>query len=196
MVSDRTKAQRVEEERAFAQGQLNRAREREGELAIVAGVDGELVLPRATDLPGRFVRKGELLAQVVDARSILVRAVVPQSDIALVRARTQQVDVRLAERVDTAVSATLLGIVPSAIRQLPSAALGPMGGGTVGVDPSDTEGRRTLQLWFQVDLQLPLQGQRLHLGERAHVRFDHGYEPIGVQWARQARQLFLSRLNV
>jgi putative peptide zinc metalloprotease protein len=196
MVSDRTKAQRVEEERAFAQGQLNRAREREGELAIVAGVDGELVLPRASDLPGRFVRKGELLAQVVDARSILVRAVVPQSDIALVRARTQQVDVRLAERVDTAVSATLLGIVPSAIRQLPSAALGPMGGGTVGVDPSDTEGRRTLQLWFQVDLQLPLQGERLHLGERAHVRFDHGYEPIGVQWARQARQLFLSRLNV
>ena len=194
--ADRVAAQKMDEERTLAQGQLRRARERESELSVVAAIDGELVLPRAPDLPGRFVRKGELLAHVVDAQSVLVRVVVPQSDISLVRDRTTHVDVRLADRIDRPVPATMLGVVPSASRELPSAGLGPLGGGPVAVDPSDSEGRKTVQLWFVVDVRLPLQGERLHVGERAYVRFSHGFEPLGVQWARRARQLFLSRLNV
>jgi putative peptide zinc metalloprotease protein len=29
-----------------------------------------------------------------------------------------------------------------------------------------------------------------------YVRFDHGWEPLAVQWARELRQLFLARFNV
>jgi putative peptide zinc metalloprotease protein len=36
----------------------------------------------------------------------------------------------------------------------------------------------------------------LHVGGRAYIRFHHGWEPIGFQWYRSARQLFLSHLNV
>jgi putative peptide zinc metalloprotease protein len=147
-------------------------------------------------MPGRYVKKGELLAHVVNVDAILVRAIVSQQDIDLVRNRTHRVDVRLAEHIAHPVQASLKRIVPSATDQLPSAALGTNGGGTAAVDPSDKEGRKTMQKWFQVDVELPQEDRRLHIGGRAYVRFDHGWEPLGLQWYRRARQLFLSRFNV
>jgi len=41
---------------------------------------------------------------------------------------------------------------------------------------------------------LPVPVERL--GSRVYVRFDHGREPLGWQWFRRIRQLFLRRLNV
>ena len=196
VVVDRVKAEIMEEERKFAQQTLERARERAGELAIKAKMEGEFVLPRAPDMPGRYVKKGELLAHVVNNQAIIVRAIVSQQDIDLVRNRTRRVDVRLAEHIADPVKASVKRIVPSAADQLPSAALGTQGGGTVAVDPSDKEGRKTVQKWFQVDVELPVEDRRLHVGGRAYLRFDHGWEPLGLQWYRRARQLFLARFNV
>jgi len=193
---DRVKAEMVEEERRFALQNLERARERAGELTISARAEGEFVMPRAPDMPGRFVKKGELLAHVVNVEAINVRAIVSQQDIDLVRNATRRVDVRFVEHLDAPVTSSLKRVVPSASDQLPSAALGTVGGGHAAVDPGDREGRKTLQKYFQVEVELPAENRRLHVGGRAYVRFDHGWEPLGFQWYRRARQLFLSRFNV
>ncbi len=193
---DRVKAEMVEEERRFALQNLERAHERAGELTIKARAEGEFVMPRAPDMPGRFVKKGELLAHVVNVDAIIVRAIVSQQDIDLVRNSARRVDVRLVEHIDAPVRGSLKRLVPSASDQLPSAALGTQGGGTAAVDPSDRDGRKTLQKYFQVDVALPTDHRQLHVGGRAYVRFDHGWEPLGFQWYRRARQLFLSRFNV
>jgi putative peptide zinc metalloprotease protein len=100
------------------------------------------------------------------------------------------------EHLDAPVRGALKRVVPSATDQLPSPALGTQGGGHVAVDPSDKDGRKTLQKYFQVDVELPAEDRKLHVGGRAYVRFDHGWEPLGFQWYRRARQLFLSRFNV
>ena len=147
-------------------------------------------------MPGRYVKKGELLAHVVDVDTVIVRAIVSQQDIDLVRNLHASVDVRLAERLADPVKASVKRIVPSASDQLPSAALGTQGGGSAAVDPGDKEGRKSVQKCFQVDVELPVDARRLHVGGRAYVRFDHGWEPLGFQWYRRARQLFLSRFNV
>jgi putative peptide zinc metalloprotease protein len=196
IVGDRVKAEMMAEERKFALQNLERARERAAELAIKAKTEGEFVLPRAPDMPGRHVKKGELLAHVVNLDATIVRAIVSQQDIDLVRNLTRRVEVRLAERIAHPVKASIKRIVPSASDQLPSAALGTRGGGIAAVDPGDKEGRRTVQKWFQVDVELPVEDRRLHIGGRAYLRFDHGWEPLGLQWYRRARQVFLSRLNV
>jgi putative peptide zinc metalloprotease protein len=196
LVGDRVKAEIMDEERKFALQNLERARERAGELSIRAKAEGEFVLPRAPDMPGRYVKKGELLAHVVNVDAIIVRAIVSQQDIDLVRNLTRRVDVRLAERLADPVKASVKRIVPSASDQLPSAALGTQGGGVAAVEPGDKEGRKTLQKWFQVDVELPVDARRMHVGGRAYLRFDHGWEPLGLQWYRRARQLFLSRFNV
>jgi putative peptide zinc metalloprotease protein len=196
VVNDRVRAEILAEEQRFASQNLERARERAGELAIKAKAEGEFVYPRASDAPGRFLKKGELLAHVVNTDAIIVRAVVSQQDIDLVRNATRGVDVRLAEHIPATIRATVKRVVPSATDQLPTAALGTQGGGTMAVDPSDKEGRKSVQRFFQVDVELPPADRALRVGGRAYVRFDHGWEPLGLQWYRRARQLFLARFNV
>jgi putative peptide zinc metalloprotease protein len=196
VVSDRVRAEIIDEERRFAAQSLERAQERARELVIKSKGEGEFVYPRAPDAPGRFLKKGELLGHVVNNDAIIVRAVVSQQDIDLVRSATRGVEIRLAEDLPGAIRASLRRVVPSATDQLPTAALGTQGGGAVPVDPSDRDGRKAMQRFFQVDVELPHDGRAPRVGGRAYVRFDHGWEPLGFQWYRRARQLFLSRFNV
>ena len=193
---DRVKAEIIREELLYVAQALARARERAAELVIRSHADGTFVAPLADDLPGRFVKQGELLAHVVDVSAITVRAVILQDNIDLVRQRTRQVEVRLAERVAETLAAVVKREVPGATERLPSTALGSEGGGRIAVDPKDTQGVKAIQKVFQVDLELPAPSRVINVGGRVHVRFDHGWEPLARQWYRHVRQLFLARFNV
>lgn len=193
---DLVKAAIIQEELAYARDQLDRTQRRLDDLVVRSRAAGQFVLPTPQDLPGRFVKQGEVLAHVVDRRRLTVRAVVPQADIDLVRTQDPGVEVRLAERVQARYRAAVARLVPSAVTELPHAALGTEGGGTVPIDPTDTQGVRTVQRVFQVDLSVPEEVGLIHAGERVHVRFTHGWAPLSDQWYRQIRQLFLSRFNV
>jgi putative peptide zinc metalloprotease protein len=195
-VKDRVKAEIIKEELTDVTENLARARERAGELTIRSRTDGTFVAPLAADLPGRFVKQGELLGHVVELGTITVRTVVSQAFIDLVRQQTREVQVRLAERLAETFPAVIRREVPGASEQLPSPALGSQGGGQVATDPLDKQGVRAIQKVFQVDLELPSPLQVVNVGGRVHVRFDHGWAPLGIQWYRQVRQLFLSRFNV
>jgi len=196
VVTDRVKAQILDEEMAYVRSKLARAKERSEELVVTAKADGRFVLPRAVDMQGRYLRKGQLVAHVVNLDTVTVRAVLPVEDVDLVRGGTRSVDVRLAERVGAPTVADVVRLVPGAGQHLPSPALGTTGGGLLAVDPSDASGQKTLQKFFEIELKLPPEGRTPHVGGRAYVRFHHGWEPIGFQWYREARQLFLSRFNV
>ena len=194
--TDRVKAQIVREERRYAEQNLARAHQRAAELTIVSRTDGTFVVAAPEDLPQRYVHKGDHLGYVVDLSTITVRAVVRQFDIDLVRHRARRIDVRLAEPLSQPVPATITRIVPGATENLPSSALGSLGGGEVTIDPTDTHGVRALDKLFQVDLTLPSTVHVVDVGGRVHVRFDYGRAPLATQWSRQLRQLFLSRFNV
>ncbi|HTU01997.1 MAG TPA: efflux RND transporter periplasmic adaptor subunit [Candidatus Sulfotelmatobacter sp.] len=194
--TDLVKAAVLEQEIAYASHELTRSQELLSELTVRSRAEGTFVLPAAEDLPGRHVRRGELLAHVVQLDQIVVRAIVPQSAIDLVRHRMQGVRVRLAERPNQSLAAAVIREVPAATERLPSPALGAGGGGAVAVDPRDANGVTAMGRLFQVDLGVASDLRLLNVGGRAYVRFSHGREPLAVQWARQLRQLFLSRLNV
>ena len=49
---------------------------------------------------------------------------------------------------------------------------------------------------FLVDLALPAEVPATAFGERVHVRFGHGWEPLAWQGFRRLRQLLLSQFNV
>jgi putative peptide zinc metalloprotease protein len=73
------------------------------------------------------------------------------------------------------------------------------GGGKLAVDSRDAKGPRTLERTFQFDVSVPVApGTDLpfFFGERVHARFDHPAEPLGIQWMRSARRLFLSHFHV
>jgi putative peptide zinc metalloprotease protein len=196
VTDDLVKAKMLEEEMRYIEERLARARERQRDLIIAAKVPGTFVLPRAADLPGRFVKRGELLAHVVDLDAITVRTIVDQTDIDVIRETTRAVQVRLSERLADPMAATVKRLVPAASTDLPSPALGSEGGGQVPLDPKDPDGKKAIKRMFQVDLELPVKQAVLNVGGRVYVRFDHGWEPLAMQWYRQGRQLFLSRFNV
>ena len=190
------KAKMLEEEKRYVEEKLARTREQVEDLVMTAKVDGTLVLPRAEDLPGRFVHRGDVLAHVVDLNTLTVRTVVDQTDIDVIRNSTKAVQVRLAERLASPIDAGITRVVPAASEELPSPALGSDGGGPVPMDPKDPKGQKALRKVFQLDLQLPLEHRVVNVGGRVYVRFDHGWEPLMAQWYRQGRQLFLSRFHV
>jgi putative peptide zinc metalloprotease protein len=194
--SDLVKAETTQDEIRYAEDRLKRVREQVGELIIRAGTNGTFVVPAAQDLPGRFAKKGEILGYVVELGTVMVRTVVSQAIIDLVRSNTSGVEVRLSERISQTVPAMVRRIVPGASEKLPARALGTGGGGEVALDPNDRQGLTAVQKVFQIDLQLPSDSKLINLGGRSYVRFDHGWAPLGVQWYRKVRQLFLSRFNV
>jgi len=125
-----------------------------------------------------------------------VRVVVDQDAVDLVRQRTEGIEVRLAERVPDRLSAKILREVPAASGELPSLALSERGGGKIALDPRQTERPVALNPVFHFELRLPAAEGEMHLGERVHVRFDHGAEPVAFQMWRAGRRLFLRRFSV
>lgn len=190
---DRVRAEILREQIASAEAELRDARERSERLRVRSGAAGVLVIPAADDLPQRFLRQGERVGYVVRPGEATVRVIVPQEAVELVRGSTRAVEVRLAERLETVLPATLKREVPAATEELPSIALGVPGGGKVAVDPRETRTGKAFERMFQFDLALASQGGSPHLGGRAYVRFDHGYEPLAWRWYRSLRRLFLSR---
>jgi putative peptide zinc metalloprotease protein len=194
--TDRVKAEILRQELVYVTQGLDEARARVAELTVRSAVTGTFVVPVPEDLPGRYLRKGELVGYVVELGRVTVRTVVPQDTIDLVRHRTPRVDVRLAERLDEVVPGVIRREVPGGSERLPTAALGIEGGGQVAINPRDQRGVTAVQKVFQVDIELPARSRFLNVGGRAYVRFDHGREPLAVQAYHHLRQLFLSRFNV
>ena len=194
--TDRVQAALIREEMSAVEAGLQRSREREAELVLRSSANGRFVVPNAADLPGRFVTKGQLVGYVVEPKRLTARVALAQDDIAQVRQRTRAVEVMLAGWGADPVPAKIRSEVPGASAQLPSAALGSTGGGRFAVNPSDGKGVTTLDRVFQLDLALPPEAQSAYLGARVFVRFDHGWEPAGLQIYRALRRLLLRRFNV
>ena len=193
---NQVQAQLLVEQIQYIEESIARAREKTAELTVHAKKPGVFTMPQAADLPGRFMRKGQTLGHVVDVDTVTVRTLVSQQDIDLVRETSRHIDVRLVENIGEVEPAILRRVVPAASEELPSPALGHEGGGQIAVDPTDQHGKRMVQKLFEVDVELDAEKRPVHIGGRAWVRFDHGWEPLGFQWYRTARQMFLSRLNV
>lgn len=175
---------------------LHKTEERAEKLVGHAETDGVLVAPQSQDMPGRYFKKGELIAYVLEKNTLIARVVVPQDDIDLVRTRYHLAEFRFADWIGQVHDAGMVRQAVGGVDELPTAALGIQGGGEIPTMPSDTNGIKTMERVFMVDLALPASAPPSAFGERVYVRFDHGFEPLAWQGIRRLRQLFLSRFGV
>jgi len=194
--TDRVKADITTTELGHARAELATATERATRLIARSRGEGVFAIVNPQDLPGRFVKEGQLLGYVLPPGSRVIRATVGQDDIDLVRNRIRRTFVKLADRLDETLPARIIREVPAGRDDLPSKALGGTGGGSIPVDPRDPQGTKTLQRVFQVDIELPSDlASATAFGGRAFVRFDHHWEPVGQQIWRRVRQVVLSRFQ-
>ena len=175
---------------------LERVNERYKKLVVYSEVDGILTVSKSQDMAGQYFKKGELLGYLMDREQLIARVAVTQENIDLVRTRFKSVELRFADSIPNEYPVTVLRETPSGLMELPSAALSQNGGGQIPVDPNDSNGLKTLERVFFVDLSLPADAIPSAFGGRVHVRFDHIGEPLLRQFYRRVRQLFLSRFHV
>lgn len=193
---DLDKAQQIQEEIAALQTELQRVLERRDNLIIRSPVAGRFVAPNVADSLDKWLHQGDVVAYVVQHPVHTVRVAVTQDRIGLVRQRTRKVEVRLAEDIPAVYRGVIEREIPAALAELPSAALGKAGGGSIANDPSDAHGSKAFETIFQFDLRIIDCPDLAHIGGRVHVRFEHGGEPLAKQGYRLLRQLFLRRFSV
>jgi putative peptide zinc metalloprotease protein len=189
-------ANMLREQIKHTEGQLALSRRHLADLDVPAPKGGEFLVMSEGDLPGRFVRKGEVIGYVVGDDDPIVCVVVAQTDVDPVRRSTVRIDVRLADHIEQALPASVLREVPAALAEIPHLALSTTGGGPVVLDPSKTDHPQPLETLFHFDLRVAGLVDRSRLGGRAYVRFEHAPEPIAFRLVRAARQLFLRQFGV
>jgi len=188
--------ERTKEEIQAAEAELAYVHRQMDELTILSPTSGTFVLSvPVEDLPGRFLKKGQQIGYVVPAQTATARVLVSQDDVDLVRERTSRVEVKLAGRTYDAFPARVRREVPAANTTLSNLALSSVGGGPAPVNPRDTKEPKTLDSWFEFELDLPSTRTQV-LGEHVYVRFWHGDEPLAERLYRAARQLFMKRFTV
>lgn len=181
---------------AREQAALDRVQDELTRLVARPQVAGRLLIDRAQDLPGRYLKKGDLIGYVVGEQTPVVRVVVTQADVDRVRNGLRGVQVSLPGALGEPMAGRLVRAVPKAAHELPSAALGQGGGGLHAVDPRDSKQTTTIESLFEFELELPDPKAANHLGQRAYVSFEHPPEAIAWRWLRLARRQLLSRLEI
>lgn len=184
----------------------DRLRSKIDALLVRASSNGRVVIDPRQVVVGKHLAQGELIAQVLPKGAPLVRTLVSNEDIALVRERPGTVTVQLASSgVSTASStgsssgsssdqepliAVLASNTPQSSTTLPTAALGENAGGSIPTDPTDTTGKTARRAYFQMDMRLPANVDT-RVGTRALVTFTHGQASAAQQLGRFLRKSFL-----
>ncbi len=187
-------ADQTKEELATLDADIAALHEQLDSQILVSNVAGVFVLPQEQNMIGRYLKKGDPVAYIVDPDDLIVKLVVPQTSVGLFSRNIKDVQVRLADHPGENLIASIVRQTPSGSNFLPSRALGAIGGGDIAVVGNDKEGTTTAEKIFQIDLSLPMNSKVSGLGTRAYVRINHGSEILAYQWLRHARQLLLNTL--
>ncbi len=158
-------------------------------LTIRAAIDGRVAIDPSRVRLGQMLAQGEVVAQVLPPGQPLVRALVHNQDIALLRENPGAIQVQLPHHGHAQV-AQLAAQTPRASTALPTRALGESAGGAIALDPADRSGRTAREPLFQLDLRLP-EASLAPIGARVLVTFSHGQASAAELALRFVRQSFL-----
>lgn len=188
---DRVQAAIVQDRIAQARQELAEAEREERNLVVRSPVAGKVVIPSLTDIDGKFFTRGQPVAVIWNGDRVIVRTLVPLWQIDLIRGLTRSVDVKPTYDLASTLPAGILRIVPSATDRLASPVLSIDGGGPFATTRDAEGGMRLSEAMFQVDVAVEGGISQDFLNGRAYVRFDLGWEPIGLQIYRKTRLVFL-----
>lgn len=189
---EQTQQRILTDELEAAQADLELTDTRIAEQVLRAGAAGRVILPVSTDLVGRFVKRGDLMAVVATFEDPVVRVLVPEEAADLVRNETLAVNVRFATDTAEDHQAQIVRAAPSLTHRLPSLALAAEGGGKIALDPGQPRDRMlAIGAFYQLDLALAGSQHVSVYGDRVLVRFSHGETPLAGRIYRSATRVFL-----
>ncbi len=190
------KAEKIKEDIIATAEELKYAKKNQQAMIVSAAKSGKLLLINRDDLPGKFIRRGDVIGYIIDDSLPTIRVIVSQSDIGQIQKQVEHIAIRLVNKPEQILDATIKRRTPEATNILPSAALASINGGKIKIDVNNKEDLITKEKIFHIDLEYHPLSQSPEIGQRVYVRFDHGSEPLAQQWYRSVRQVFLRQFNV
>jgi len=174
--------------------ELSESQERVKSLNLYAEAEGTWSIKNAVDLPGRFVKRGDLIGHVMTDNNIKVRGMIPEPDIEHVRGHVESVYALKASDLYSELKPASWHVFPAASKQAVSPVLTEAGGGYIKTDPTDSN-QQTLQQFFLVTFEfdhLP----ETHVEERIFLQFEHPPEALIFRTYRLVRRTFLTYFDV
>jgi len=177
---------------------LEDLREEKTALLVKARESGTWVAPDIDSAVGAWVHRGSVLGEIVNHNAFRFSAVVSQDEAADLFVREiRKAEVRLYGQGGKNLEVRDFQIVPFQQEQLPSAALGWLGGGDIPVSMRDETGLRAAEPFFQIyaEIQDTAEVVLLH-GRSGKLRFTLTPKPLLWQWAHKFRQLLQKRYQI
>ena len=193
---DRVQAKLIQNQIRTLQKRLLEFQVRENALTIKSQFDGQFIRTTNDDMKATFLPKGSLLGFVAGDDQTIVRVVIKQADIGLIRNELEKIEVRFADDIKQVISAEILREIPSASQTLPSLALSSEGGGSIVLDPASgaSSDPSSFQSFFQIDLKINERFESIRYGGRVYAKFAFKNRSLFEQIYRPIKQTFLSKL--
>ena len=188
MMSDQTQANIYKSALDTKLERLAELRKEIENLLVVSNISGVVSIPGETDWQDRWVEKGDLLAYVMETRSLQAVVAVPQKNIDRVTQSLDRMIVRFDSEPGTTFSAALVNQVPMASNRLPSPLLGSQSGGAILVDARDPQGLTPLGQVFLLNVRIENWPDLSYLGARINVRFVHTPQALSHYLYQRMRQ--------
>lgn len=188
----------IQQERAEL---LNRQAENAQDIARLAQVaphDGVWVLGKRAFHPGNWVSKGEPLGTLVDETSLKFLGVLPQAAAyGIGTLAPDRVSLRIEGARGTEVAVDTLSIVPWSQKDLPSAALSPLGGGGQSIDADEPDRLQSVERFFLFTATLAgTRPEGVLDGRTAWLRMELPPRPLLAQGWDRLRQFFQQRYTL
>lgn len=167
-------------------------------LIVKARQLGLWVAPQIHDMSGVWLQRGSVVGMIVQPRQFKFSAVVSQEVASNLFTETiSKAEVRLYGQAGENIEVLDLQFIPFEHRQLPSAALGWMGGGEVAVSLSDESGVKATEPFFQIyaDLESKPEVTFRH-GRAGRIRLTMPPKPLLFQWAIKLRKVLQKRYMI
>jgi putative peptide zinc metalloprotease protein len=175
---------------------LTQLRQQEKGLLVQARQGGIWVAPTMMDSLGSWAAQGTQMGMVLDQEQFNFMAVISQEEAASLfeEQLTSTLAVRLNGQSGNVIQVSGYQIIPFQRENLPSAALGMLGGGDVAVASGDTQGTQSLEPFFLVRATLESSaGGRLLHGHSGKLRVTLEPQPLWRQLELKLRQFLQQR---
>ena len=189
----------IEKRLELLEEKLRFLKQKAKDLVVVCEAGGLFISQDIDKLRGRLIKKRELLGKVVDDSRYEFIAVVSQEKASqLFNEELFESEIKLYGIASKTIKVESLNIIPHEQHQLPSAALGMLGGGDIAIQEADTNGINTKESFFKViatiapDVNAPL----LYEDRTGILKITTTSKPLSLQIVRFLRQLLQKRYQL
>lgn len=168
--------------------ELNKLLEDKNNLILNAPLSGIFISDHLSNFQSKWLSKGDSIGFIIDTSRFIFSAVIPQEEAGRIfNSSPEKIKIRLIGNAFSELAVRSTKVIPLAQNQLPSVALGWLGGGEVEVNTSSEN--KTVEPFYLIKAQVQSNNEVLFLqGRSGKIHFELGTKPLGMQIIRKIRQ--------